>query len=104
MDPVPEQPVDFNSWPAEDALCAAALLDMDLSPFLNSWRVHTGLNAKLQLLETIRFLLSTTEDALDLGAYWEECPTQVRAGAGLAAERGGPGPGEARSASDGRSP
>jgi len=71
------RPVDFNSWPAEDALCAAALLNMDLSPFLKAWRVDTGLNAKLQLLETIRFLLSATEDALDLGAYWEACPTQA---------------------------
>lgn len=72
-----EQPVDFNSWPAEDALCGMALLQMDLSPVLNEWRINTGLNASLQLVETIRILLSKDEDALILDGYWEDCPAQA---------------------------
>ncbi|WP_407571591.1 hypothetical protein [Deinococcus altitudinis] len=54
-----------------------ALLQMDLSPVLNEWRINTGLNASLQLIETIRILLSKDEDALILDGYWDDCPAQA---------------------------
>lgn len=72
-----KQPIDFNSWPVEDALCALALLELDLSPFLNEWQSNTGLNASLHLIETIRFLFAQHEDILCLEGAWEDCPVQA---------------------------
>lgn len=72
-----KQRVDFNSWPAEDALCAIALLGLDLSPLLDEWETNPGLNASLHLIETIRLLFIGHKDALLLEGYWEHCPAQA---------------------------
>lgn len=72
-----QEPVNFNAWPVEDALCAAAQLGGDLSPFLQEWRADERVNASLHLMNTARLLLADGKDELLFEAYWEECLAQA---------------------------
>ena len=74
-----EEPVSFNAWPVEDALCAAAFAFEDLSVLLADWIRDERLNATLHIMNTARVHLSDRNgDAhLELQPFWEQRPVQT---------------------------
>lgn len=72
-----EEPVNFNTWPVEDALCAAAFVFDDLSPLLTAWARDERLNATLHAMNTARLHLSERNGELELQPFWEQRPLQA---------------------------
>lgn len=74
-----EEPVSFNTFPVEDALCAAALAFDDLSSFLEEWEADKRLNATLHVMNTSRLLLTDGDAGIqfDFGNFWERRPVQA---------------------------
>ncbi|WP_234305435.1 hypothetical protein [Deinococcus ficus] len=52
------EPVSFDTFSVEDALCAAAFAFDDLSELLDEWDRYDGLNATLHIMNTARLHLS----------------------------------------------
>lgn len=69
-----EEPVNFNTWPFEDALCAAAFVFDDLSPLLTAWARDERLNATLHAMNTARLHLSEKNGELELQPFWSSGP------------------------------
>lgn len=72
-----EEPVNFNTWPVEDALCAAAFAFDDLSPLLTAWARDERLNTTLHAMNTVRLHLSEGNGGLELQPFWEQRPIQA---------------------------
>lgn len=73
------EPVSFDTFPVEDALCAAAFAFDDLSVLLDEWDRADGLNATLHVMNTARLHLSEEDGRVELALhpYWDVRPVQT---------------------------
>lgn len=73
------EPVSFDTFPVEDALCAAAFAFDALSVLLDEWTRADGLNATLHVMHTARLHLSEEDGRLHLALhpYWDQRPVQT---------------------------
>lgn len=73
------EPVSFDTFPVDDALCAAAFAFNDLSVLLYEWGREGGLNATLHVMNTARLHLSEEGEGLHLALhpYWDQRPVQA---------------------------
>lgn len=75
------EPVSFDTFPVEDALCAAAFAFDNLSELLDEWdrNENDGLNATLHIMNTVRLHLSEEDGRprLALHPYWDVRPVQT---------------------------
>ncbi|GGB83776.1 hypothetical protein [Deinococcus soli (ex Cha et al. 2016)] len=67
-----DEPVSFDLFPVEDALCAAASVFDDLSSFLEAWAADDRLNAALHLMNTARLhvFVGDTGVEFEFAEYW----------------------------------